>query len=228
MVGYPIDGSCIDRGSIFWIYGIFTIDHTVLLYATGTMLKLLHPFIPHVTEKIWQSIPFDGVLMIQEYPQTINLHTDNTLADNFMEMVRAYRNLRTEAGLKQQEKCLLHFSGDVSMQTFIEQNKAILQKLAQAEDVLFDGSNEWFVTGIFQDASLWVKSNQEIDVEAVKAKLCAELEAKKKQISGLEAQLANERFVNSAPAQVVQDRKDSLEEAKKTVASIQAELGKLE
>lgn len=52
------------------------LTNTVLLYATGTMLKLLHPFIPHVTEKIWQSIPFDGYLMIQSYPQRIDSKTN--------------------------------------------------------------------------------------------------------------------------------------------------------
>jgi len=47
------------------------LTNTVLLYATGTLLKLLHPFIPHVTEKIWQSVPFEGFLMVQVYPKIV-------------------------------------------------------------------------------------------------------------------------------------------------------------
>ncbi|NOZ43612.1 MAG: class I tRNA ligase family protein [bacterium] len=45
----------------------------MLLYALGTLLKLLHPFVPHVTEKLWGSIDFEGYLMIQEYPQALDL-----------------------------------------------------------------------------------------------------------------------------------------------------------
>lgn len=59
-----------------------------------------------------------------------------------MEMVSFYRNLRVEAGLKQQEKCLLYFGGNDDMKKFIEAHKNILQKLAQAEDVVFDNNNE--------------------------------------------------------------------------------------
>jgi len=201
------------------------LTNTVLLYAISTQLKLLHPFIPHVTEKIWQNIPMTWFLMIQEAAKEINIGEVDKKIWTFMDAIWAYRNLRAEVNLKPNETCDIYFAWDESHNKFIKKHENILYKLLRAESVLYDEviSDEYTVT-ILQWYKLWLKWNQIVDWNEKMISLEKELDIKKRFAMWTQKQLNDETFLSKAPSHIIEQRKQSLLETKNTIKILEEEI----
>jgi len=179
----------------------------VLVYVMTGMLQLLHPFMPFVTEEIWQTLPHSGeTLMCTAWPQyddALSFTAEEREMERIMEAVRAVRNRRAEMNVPPSKKAEL-FIETAFEQTF--QNGApFMMRLASAsavqvgESFAVDGA----VSIVTSDATIKIPMNELVDLAAEKARLQKERDNVQKQLDGVNARLANKAFTDKAPKQIV-------------------------
>ena len=197
----------------------------VLDYALFRILKLLHPFMPFITEELAHRMGFvdEGkFLMFEQFPTVGSGRSDAqkaVLTDAKFELIRAGRFLRSSYNLPDGKKLKFHVkAANSEMAEFLSAELASLKSLLNAEDIeigmeAFDASvkgaaaSQTVVCGVI---SLPLADLIDVDAEAVRLKKqLADLE---KWMAGTRGRLANEKFVNSAPAQVVADTRSKLAE----------------
>ena len=189
----------------------------VLGYVLEHTLRLLHPFMPFITEEIWQHIPHEGEsIMTSVWPEDENAKIDDTAESNMiaiMETIKAIRNMRAEvnAAPSKKSEVILHFT-DRSLQSMVKDNEGYLQALASAEtvNVWTDDSNkpENAMAAVVKGIEIYLPLAGLIDVEKETARLTKELTKLEKEIDRLVKKLSNEGFLAKAPADVVEKEKE--------------------
>ncbi len=179
----------------------------VLVYVMNGMLQLLHPFMPFVTEEIWQSLPHDGeTLMCTAWPQyneALSFAAEEREMERIMEAVRAVRNRRAEMNVPPSKKAEL-FIETAFVETF-QSGAPFMMRLASAsavqvgESFAVDGA----VSIVTSDATIKIPMNELVDLAAEKARLQKERDNVQKQLDGVNARLANKAFTDKAPKQIV-------------------------
>ncbi|NLX94469.1 MAG: valine--tRNA ligase, partial [Clostridiales bacterium] len=173
---------------------------TVLIYVMSNTLKLLHPFMPFITEEIWQTLPHEGEsIMVSTWPEynsALNFAAEELEMERIMEAVRAVRNRRAEMNVPPSRKAKL-FIESTYMKTF-ESAGVFMQKLAWASEVEVGSSFtiENAVSIITDDAKIFIPMEDLVDFEAERARLNKELAVAEKNLESIVNQLANENFVS--------------------------------
>lgn len=109
----------------------------VLLYALGTQLQLLHPFMPFVTEKIWHLMHYEGMLVTSARPTPMtNIPKDYKIAI-LMDMITGWRNLRADQKVKPHEKVHIAIQSNVSFNNFVKDYEHLVTNLVQAESIVY-------------------------------------------------------------------------------------------
>lgn len=179
----------------------------VLVWVMSNTLKLLHPFMPYITEEIWQSLPHDGEsIMVAKWPE---FSADRSFPQaeedmrRIMDVIRGVRNRRAEMNVPPTRRAHLYLAAGAP-QAF-ENGKAVIQKLAYASEVEIGASFdlEGAVTIVTSDAKLYIPMDDLVDQEAERARLTKELESAQKQLASAQGKLTNEKFMSKAPADVV-------------------------
>ncbi len=215
------------------------------LYVLSTVLegtlRLLHPFMPFLTEEIWQKVPHDDALksiMETSWPEvTAECISDEIEAEMtaIMETIKTVRNMRAEVGAAPSKKSelILNFT-DESLRAVFTENQSYLDKLASSDPItiLPAGADkpENAMAGVVNGVEVFLPLKGLIDVDKESARLMKELEKLNKEISRLEKKLGNEGFLAKAPADVVAGEKEKLagyEEKKKSVEGRMQDLAKL-
>ena len=199
----------------------------VLVYVLDQVLRLLHPFMPFITEEIWQSIPHEGeALIVAQWPEIheeLSFKAECDQMESVMAAIRAIRNRRTEMNVPPSKKAALYVLTG-KPQVFTE-GEGFLQRLAYADAVtLLDNEPEnldGMVTITTADAKLYIPMGQLVDVEKELARITKELEAQKKFLTSLEAKLSNEKFVSRAPEAVVNAEREKAEKARNLIAQLE-------
>jgi valyl-tRNA synthetase len=181
----------------------------VLLYVLTEILKLLHPFMPFITEEIWQAIPHDGdALIVAEYPKyrdELCFATDEANFEMVMEAIRAVRARRAEMNVPPSRKSHLIIATEAP--AAFESGVAYIRKLAYAEEVVVTAAppeqTEGMVQVITDQARMFMPMADLVDFEKERARIQKELANAEKQLAGQNAKLANENFVSRAPENVV-------------------------
>ena len=180
----------------------------VLLYVLTETLKLLHPFMPFITEEIWQALPHEGeVLMVEEYPgykEELNFPEDEASFEMVMEAIKAVRARRSEMNVPPSRKSHLIIVSDKGA-AFAAGEKFIC-KLAYASEISVTTevpNAEGMVSVITDNARMFMPMAELVDLEKEKARMEKELENAKKQLEAQNKKLANENFVSRAPEHVV-------------------------
>ncbi len=197
----------------------------VLVYVLTGVLKLLHPFMPYITEEIWQSLPHEGEsIMVSSWPEYDEAHCFEIEAAQFtkvMDAIKAIRNRRAEMNVPPSKKATLYIETE-DAQVF-EQCAAFLVRLASASEVEvnaeFDKAGS--VQVITDSAKIYIPMAELIDMEKEIARLEKEKEQCEKQAAGLEARLGNPGFVNKAPENVVAAERDRLAKLKERLAKLE-------
>ncbi|MGN0627888.1 MAG: valine--tRNA ligase [Oscillospiraceae bacterium] len=197
----------------------------VLVYVLTGVLKLLHPFMPYITEEIWQSLPHEGEsIMVSSWPEYDEAHCFESEAAQFtkvMDAIKAIRNRRAEMNVPPSKKATLYIETE-DAQVF-EQCAAFLVRLASASEVEvnaeFDKAGS--VQVITDSAKIYIPMAELIDMEKEVARLEKEKEQCEKQAAGLEARLGNPGFVNKAPENVVAAERDRLAKLKERLAKLE-------
>ncbi|MCI7612428.1 MAG: valine--tRNA ligase [Selenomonadaceae bacterium] len=195
----------------------------VLGYVLERTLRLLHPFMPFITEEIWQHIPHEGIsIMVAEWPgndeaglaKLVN-DGDEAAMTAIMESIKTIRALRLEvnAAPGKKSQVILNFTDEKLREVFAA-NEGYLTVLAAAEPVtmLPAGAEkpENAMTGVVNGVEIYLPLKGLIDVEKETARLNKELATLDKEISRLEKKLGNQGFLAKAPAQVVAGEQEKL------------------
>ena len=181
----------------------------VLLYVLVEILKLLHPFMPFITEEIWQALPHEGdALMMQSYPvydESLNFPEDETSFGMVMDAIKAVRARRAEMNVPPSRKSHLIIVTDKA-KAFTDGEKFIC-KLAYASGIEVRAelpeSTDGMVSVITDNARMFMPMAELVDLEKERTRMEKELANAKKQLDGQIAKLANENFVSRAPEKVV-------------------------
>ena len=203
----------------------------VLLYVLDKILRLLHPFMPYITEEIWQTLPHEGeTVMLAKYPEyCAELDFPEAVAEmeRVMEAIRAIRNRRAEMNVPPSRKAKVYVATKFP-QTFID-GTAFIQKLASANEVEVGESFEieGAVTVVTADAKIYIPMNELVDKDKELARLNKELEQVKKRLAQSEGKLNNQGFVAKAPADVIEKVKGQAAKEREQIALIEAAIAAL-
>ena len=179
----------------------------VLLYVIMESLKLLHPFMPFITEEIWQSFPHEGeTIMLQKYPEYTEEHNFPEAAremNMIMDAVKAIRNRRTEMNVPPSKKAKVYIAAK-EIAAF-EKGSIFFSRLASASEVTVADSFDidGAVTIITADAKIYIPMDELVDKEAEMKRLAKELETAEKELAFNEKKLSNQGFMAKAPEKVV-------------------------
>ena len=203
----------------------------VIAYVLRETLKLLHPFMPFITEEIYQKLPRDAEsIMISAFPrENPALHFDAEAAEmeKIIALIKAIRARRTEMGVAPSRRAKLYIVTK-STETFADA-APFFQKLAGASEVeLVDSYADSTAVQIITDsAAAYIPLADMIDFEAERKRLTTELEKNANEIKRVEAKLANEGFTSKAPAAVIEGERQKLEKYREVRRGLEDALAKL-
>jgi valyl-tRNA synthetase len=206
----------------------------VLVYVLDQVLRLLHPFMPFITEEIWQSIPHEGdALIVAQWPQVreeLSFKAEADAMESVMAAIRAIRARRTEMNVPPSKKAALHIF-TAKPQVFTE-GEGFLQRLAYADEVKLleaePANLDGMVTITTADAKLYIPMGQLVDVAKEIERITKELEAAKKFLASLEGKLSNEKFVSRAPEAVVAAEREKAAKTADLIAQLSDSLSAMQ
>ena len=179
----------------------------VLVWTMSNTLKLLHPFMPYITEEIWQTLPHDGEALIvakwPEYDEALSFPQEAKNLENVMALIRAIRTRRNEMNVPPSKKA--HIYIDTAHPAPYEEASEFIARLAYGSKVeIGTGFNvQGAVTAVTDDAKALLPMDDLVDKAAETARLNKELANAQKQLDTVKAKLANEKFTSKAPQNVI-------------------------
>ena len=203
----------------------------VLVKVLSGILGLLHPYMPFITEEIYQALPHTAEsIMISEYPkfdEKLAFSSEEEMLDRIIACITAVRARRAEMNVPPSKKAKLYVV--TKYQDTFRATAKILEKLASASEVILTDSYESDdAVMIATDAgSLYIPLSEVIDFEKERARLTAEMKKNDGEIERIEKKLSNEGFVAKAPAQVIEGERAKLAKYLEVRESLTAALAKL-
>ncbi len=202
----------------------------VLLYTLTELLRLLHPFMPFITEEIYQALPHSGeALIIEPYPvyrEELSFPGDEADFEAVMEAVKAVRSRR--AGMNVPPSRHPHLIVATGLTEAFQSAVVYLKKLAYAGDVTITDREpenvEDMVTVVTDKARLYMPMNELVDVQKERERLQKEISKAEGQLQSQERKLQNEAFVTRAPQAVVEAERVKAEQLKALIENLQGTL----
>ena len=205
----------------------------VLLHVLNSIIKLLHPFMPFVTEEIYQMIAnASGSISTSDWP-VINEDWHNPLATKeftlIMNIIKAVRNIRAEADAAPSRPIKMviqaHLDADV-----MEANRAYLEKFCNPSELVIsetEGMEEEAMTATLTEGTIYVAMDGLVDKEAEIKRLEAELKKLASEVKRAEGKLSNEKFTSKAPVVLVEEERAKLADYKAKFQVVEARLAGL-
>ncbi len=203
----------------------------VLSYVMANSLKLLHPFMPYITEELWQAVPHDSeFIMTASWPvvdPALDFAQEEQEFEMVMEVIRGIRNARAEKNIPFSKKAKVYIA--TAQPEVFAKSTAFLEKLASASEVEVGESFtlENPVQIVTPHATVYLPLGDLVDLDKERARLAKEKEACEKEIEFISKKLSNENFVSKAPAAVVDQQRQKLEAARKKLAGVEESLKQL-
>lgn len=196
----------------------------VLVWVLDNTLRLLHPFMPYITEEIWQTIPHTGdTVMLAKYPEyNKDLDFPQASADmeKIMEAIKAIRNRRQEMNVPPSKKAKVYVATEFA-DTFKEGDKFICKMASASEVEIADSFDlEGAVTIVTGSAKIYIPMDELVDKQAELARLNKELAEVEKRLAQSEGKLNNQGFVAKAPTAVIDKVKGQAEKEREKIALI--------
>lgn len=203
----------------------------ILLYSIWTLLKLLHPYIPHVTEKLWSLIWFEWFLMISSFPKVVNNIYLDSKVSIYMYLITEIRNQRSKLEIKPHEKINLIIACNSSMQKFILDNKSILLVLCKVLELelVWEDYNipDKYDSTIIFDIKVWIRVDHVIDNNEKLESLEKQLNQNNQMLQNIRMLLSNSWFTWNAPNALIENKKKRMEELKSTILALEYEISKI-
>ena len=204
----------------------------MLVYIMSNTLKLLHPFMPFITEEIWQTLPHEGEsIMISEWPvykDEYDFSVEEQEMDRIMEAVRAIRNRRAEMNVPPSKKAK-YYIATAHKDTF-EKAGIFMQRLASCSEAEIGDSFEIddAVCIVTTDAKIYIPLGELVDFEKEIARLNKEKEKVLKDREFIDKKLNNENFVAKAPKAVVDGQREAAQKLRDKIAMIDESIEKFQ
>ncbi|MGN1112568.1 MAG: valine--tRNA ligase [Acutalibacteraceae bacterium] len=205
----------------------------VLVWVLDKALKLLHPFMPYITEEIWQTLPHaesSKTIMLEQYPvfdESLCFADASAQMETVMEAIRGIRTRRSEMNVPPSRKAKVYIATE--KQAVFRNGEAFIIKLASASEVeigtAFDIDGA--VTIVTADAKIYIPMEELVDKEAELARLNKELATTKKMLAQSEGKLNNQGFVAKAPEAVIEKVKGQAAREREKIAMIEAAIAAL-
>ena len=204
----------------------------VLVYVLTDILKLLHPFMPFITEEIYQAIPHDTEsIMISRWPEydpTLSFADEEAQMEKIMDAIRAIRNRRAEMNIPPSKKSKVYV--ETVFSDVFAVGSEFIKRLAYASDVeIADAFGDLgnTVTIVTNDAKIYIPLGDLVDFEAEAKRLQKELAAAEEKLAFINKKLDNPGFVNKAPEKVVQQNRDEAAKLTEKIANLRSSLENL-
>ena len=213
----------------------------VLIKVLKDMLKLLHPFMPFITEEIWSYLPgADGMLINAHWPEydaNIDYAAETEKMELIMDAVRCIRNIRAEAGALPSRKLNAFIAADDKTADLLLSDERYIKSLGNITNItlLKDKTqvSQDVMSGVISGAEIFIPMDDLLDYEAEVERLTKEKEKLIKEVKRIEGKLSNEGFVKKAPEKVVNEEKaklagynDMLEKVTARLAVVEGKLSK--
>ncbi len=204
----------------------------VLVYVLTDILKLLHPFMPFITEEIYQAIPHDTEsIMISKWPEydpALSFAAEEAQMEKIMDAIRAIRNRRAEMNIPPSKKSKVYV--ETAFSDVFAVGSEFIKRLAYASDVeIADAFGDLgnTVTIVTNDAKIYIPLGDLVDFEAEAKRLQKELAAAEEKLAFINKKLDNPGFVNKAPEKVVQQNRDEAAKLTEKIANLRSSLENL-
>jgi valyl-tRNA synthetase len=190
---------------------------SVLYFVLENALKLLHPFIPFITDEIYRNMPnTQGSIMTKEFPRynaKLAYKKEAAAFEGVMEIIKAVRNVKTETGCAPSKKVTLYIVTE--NKRLISANSDSILKLAGAEEIKFITSAEdagpMPVTKVVSIGTIYIPMGELVDLNKEKARLEGELDKVMAEIRRADGKLNNQGFMAKAPKKLVDEEREKLE-----------------
>ncbi|MBR6231203.1 MAG: valine--tRNA ligase [Lachnospiraceae bacterium] len=202
----------------------------------GCALKLLHPFMPFITEEIYCTLnPERETIMTEEWPEMCGAWAfakEGEEIERIKEAVRGIRNVRLNMNVPPSKKANVYVvSADEKVRNSFEDGKVFFATLGRAEEIYIQpdktGIDEKAVSAIISGAEIYIPLDQLVDIEKEKERLSAEKQRLEKEVARCEGMLGNEKFVSKAPEDKVRAEREKLEKYRQMMAQVEERLGQL-
>ena len=213
-----------------------TLTQRTLLEVLDAILKLLHPFMPFITEEIWQQLPQrkeNKSIMIAEFPKPDERYDDETVADQMalvIEVVNALRNLRGEMNLPPGEQIMALFrTGSEEVEKRLRENQSFIQLLALVKKFSFGRDLEkplYSAFAVVRDVEIFVPVDRSRMEEEAK-RLQKEIWRIEKESAFVMKKLSNEQFLSKAPLLIVQEVREKALEFHRQRGKLEESLNKI-
>ncbi|MBQ8209081.1 MAG: valine--tRNA ligase [Clostridia bacterium] len=203
----------------------------VLVYVMSNTLKLLHPFMPFITEEIWQTLPHAGEsIMISDWPvfsDALVFDKDEAEMERIMNAIKAIRNRRAEMNVAPSKKAKVYVA--TSYKDTFSMGTEFFKRLASASDVEVNDSFdiEGSVSVVTADATIYLPLAELVDFAAEKKRLEKELADAEKKLGFIENKLNNPGFLAKAPEKVVAQQKEDGAKLQEKIALLKSSIEKL-
>ena len=207
---------------------------SVLCFILDNALRLLHPFVPFITEEIWQNIPgTSGSIMVAEFPRynsKLAYRKEAKAFEGVMEVIKAVRNIKTQVGCAPSRKVKLYLS--TTNRRLFSSNAGALQKLAGVSEIAFveNGGeiSEKTVSQVTEACTVFVPLGEMVDIAKEKERLSKELERIVGEIGRADGKLHNRGFVDKAPRALVDAERAKLEKFIEMKEKVEKQIKELE
>ncbi|SDE45283.1 valyl-tRNA synthetase [Bhargavaea beijingensis] len=208
---------------------------SILAYVLDNTMRLLHPFMPFITEEIWQSLPHEGESIVTaKWPVADPSLSDKQRAGDMkhlMDVIKAVRNVRAEVNTPMSKKVALAIrTHDDATQAALENNRAYLERFCNPEtlDISRDlAAPEKSMSAVVTGAELFMPLEGLINIEEELARLEKELGKWQGELKRVEGKLSNERFVSKAPAAVVEEERAKQKDYQEKYDAVQKRIAEL-
>ena len=218
----------------------------VLIYVLRSLLKLLHPFMPFITEEIWGFLPMEGkdgkvregnhldkndfliTSAWPEYTEDRRFNKEASEVELAMEAIRAIRNIRAEAGAAPSKKFGASIVAEKDILTAFNEEQNSIKELGGLTELNLLSDKEGLpkdaMTAVISGAEIFVPMDELIDFKAEADRLTKEKKRLEGEVKRAEGKLSNEGFVSKAPAKLIEEEKAKLEDYKEMLSKVEERL----
>ncbi|MEK5390558.1 valine--tRNA ligase [Margalitia sp. FSL K6-0131] len=208
---------------------------SILAYVLDNTMRLLHPFMPFITEEIWQNLPHSGEsITTASWPQ-VNLDFHDEKAANDMkllvEIIRSVRNIRSEVNTPLSKKIKIFIKAkDETIQETLNNNTAYIERFCNPEELVIGidiSAPDKAMTAVVTGAEIFLPLEGLINIEEELARLQKELEKWNQEVERVQKKLSNEKFVSKAPQKVVEEERAKEKDYLDKQAAVSARISEL-
>ncbi len=207
----------------------------VLRYVLIALLKMLHPFMPFITDSVFRHVPAtEGTIMLSDWPVAKDEYDFAEAAremEGVMDVIRAVRNLRAEMNVAVGKRAHLMVRPKAGWEHAMEGAEEYLKRLAWVSEMQLLGADEAaqgkVVSAVSEAAELFIPLGDLVDLDKEIARLTKERDSVERDIQRAEGKLNNQGFLAKAPAQLVEQEKAKLEVSKDKLAKLNARIDDL-